>query len=162
MFDRFVVNASPLIFLSSVDGLEWMARLSGHAVRIPRSVVAEVETGLGGKEIIDTIRGDRRFEIAPDGLVPPLVAAWDLGPGESQVLAECMRQPGVTAVLDDRSARECAQSANVGVIGTLGIVLAAKRRGWINLARPVIESLVKDRMFLSPELIAAALWAVGE
>jgi predicted nucleic acid-binding protein len=163
VFDRLVVNASPLIFLSRVDGLDWVARLSAQAARIPHAVVAEVEAGLGGKAIIDTIRGDRRFEIVPDAPVPPLVAAWDLGAGESQVLADCMRQPGVTAVLDDRAARGCAQSAaNVGVIGTLGIVLAARRRGWINLAGPVIESLVKDGMFLSRELIAAALQAVGE
>jgi hypothetical protein len=58
VFDRFVVNASPLIFLSSVDGLEWVARLSAHAVRIPHSVVVEVEAGPGGKEIIDTIPGE--------------------------------------------------------------------------------------------------------
>jgi hypothetical protein len=47
---------------------------------------------------------------------------WDLGPGESQVIALCI-SGSRSAVLDDRAARRCAAAHNVPVIGTLGIVL---------------------------------------
>jgi hypothetical protein len=52
VFDRLVVNASPLIFLSRVQGLDWLARLSAGRVWVPQAVVTEVEVGPGGDEII--------------------------------------------------------------------------------------------------------------
>jgi predicted nucleic acid-binding protein len=162
VFDRLVVNASPLIFLSRAQALDWIARLSGRSVCIPQAVVAEVAAGPGGDEIINILRQDVRFEIWPDAPVTPLVAAWDLGPGESRVLAQCQLELGATAVLDDRLARECARSLNIGIIGTLGIVLAAKRHTWIDRVRPVIEGLVQQGMFLSPDLMAAVFREVGE
>jgi predicted nucleic acid-binding protein len=50
----------------------------------------------------------------------------------------------------------------IAVIGTLGIVLTAKQRGLIPLARPVIEQLLKIDMYLAADLMNAALAKVGE
>jgi predicted nucleic acid-binding protein len=47
-------------------------------------------------------------------------------------------------------------------LDSLGIVLAAKRRGWIVAARPVVERLLADGLYLSPSLAAEALLEVGE
>ena len=58
--------------------------------------------------------------------------------------------------------RECARSLNIGIIGTLGIVLAAKRHTWIDRVRPVIERLVQQGMSLSPDLMAAVFREMGE
>ncbi len=38
--------------------------------------------------------------------------AWDLGAGESAVLTWARRNPGFTAILDDRAARRCAESGS--------------------------------------------------
>jgi len=105
---------------------------------------------------------DSRFEIRSDVAVPPMVGAWSLGAGESQVLAMSETEVSSVALLDDNLARQCALSLDIKVIGTLGIVLVAKRRGWIPAARPVIEELVARKMYLSGALIAAALREVGE
>jgi predicted nucleic acid-binding protein len=78
------------------------------------------------------------------------------------VLAQCELHPSATAVLDDRLARECARSLNIGIIGTLGIVLAAKRHHWIDRIQPVIAGLIEHGMYLSPDLMAAVLREVGE
>jgi predicted nucleic acid-binding protein len=50
----------------------------------------------------------------------------------------------------------------VPVIGTLGVVLAARRRAWIPAARPVIERLLEQGFYLASDLVAAALREVGE
>jgi predicted nucleic acid-binding protein len=50
----------------------------------------------------------------------------------------------------------------VKVVGTLGLFLAAERRGAVPAARPVIEALVASGLFLSEEIVDAALGLVGE
>ena len=87
---------------------------------------------------------------------------WNLGPGESQVLALAAGSPGSRAVLDDLEARRCAQSFGVPMIGTLGVVLRAKRRGLIEMARPIIEHLRKAGLYASDALIESSLRHLGE
>ena len=71
--------------------------------------------------------------------VPPIIQAWDLGAGESSVLAWAFANPGTLAILDDLAARRCAATLRIPVRGTLGLVLLAKQRGRIAAARPVLE-----------------------
>lgn len=78
------------------------------------------------------------------------------------MLALAASRPGSEAVLDDRQARRCAESLGVPVTGTLGIVLRAKRRGLIPAARPLVERLLEQRLYLSDELVEAALAEIGE
>lgn len=162
MFDRLVANASPLIFLSRVEGLAWLANLGRGSVEVPQAVLQEIEAGADGREVRDRLALDPRFKAVPDIAPAPVVAAWDLGAGEAQVLHHCLQPPGGAAVLDDRLARECARSLGVKVIGTLGIVLAAKRRAWIPAARPVVERLLEQGLYLASDLVATALQEVGE
>jgi predicted nucleic acid-binding protein len=160
--DRLTVNASPLIFLTRIEGLDWIVRLADAPVLVPQAVLREVEAGDGGAEIATRIHGDAGFSVVSDAPIPAVVTAWDLGAGETQVLAHCCHQPGLTAVLDDKAARQCARGLGVRLIGTIGLVLVAKRRGWIAHARPVIERLQAQGMFLSTDLISTALQDVGE
>ena len=97
-----------------------------------------------------------------DVVVPPVIQAWDLGPGESAVLAWAHEHPGSEAIIDDLAARRCAAVLGVPVRGTLGLVLLAKQRGRVALARPVIDALRREGMYLSDRIVDAALALVGE
>jgi predicted nucleic acid-binding protein len=59
-------------------------------------------------------------------------------------------------------ARRCAQSIGQSLIGTIGVVLRAKRRGIIETARPVIEHLRRVGLYASDQLIEQALAHLGE
>jgi len=98
----------------------------------------------------------------PDPPIPAEVQAWDLGPGESAVLAQALMRPGMEAILDDLAGRRCALSFQIPVRGTLGVVLAAKQRGAIPVARPVVEAMRRSGMYLSDRVLNAALSLVGE
>jgi predicted nucleic acid-binding protein len=65
-------------------------------------------------------------------------------------------------VIDDWDARRCARSLGIRYIGTLGLVLLAKRIGRISFARPVVERLRRSGMYLSDSVINEALAQVGE
>jgi predicted nucleic acid-binding protein len=156
-----VVNASPLIFLGDVGGLSWLTRLGDSPVVVPRAVAVEVEAGSEGKSILTAVERDPGFSLLDDVPIPSLINVWNLGHGESQVIAHGFAQGGIM-ILDDRLARQCARSLGLGVIGTLGIILEAKHRGWIEAARPIIQQLMDRKMYLSSNLVQAALREAGE
>lgn len=56
----------------------------------------------------------------------------------------------------------CARVLRLPVIGTLGLVLRAKARGRIPVARPVVEDLRRAGLYLSDALIREALALVAE
>ena len=161
MSDRLVVNASPVILLAKVNGLEWMSQLSAGPLIVPQAVLLEVEAGPEGREVVGRLQ-KLSVEVAADIPLPGVISAWDLGRGESQVLAACLGQVGRRAILDDRLARHCARALQVPIIGTMGIVVVARRRGWLPAARPVIARLQAIGMFIAPSLVEAILAEVGE
>jgi predicted nucleic acid-binding protein len=65
-------------------------------------------------------------------------------------------------VLDDRRARDLAQRMNLKVIGTIGILVRAKRAGLLPWITPVVNDLVEKGFHLSEELKREALRLAGE
>lgn len=94
--------------------------------------------------------------------VPTSVEVWSLGAGESAVLSYALAHPGVQAIIDDLAGRRCAVVHHVEVRGCLGLVLVAKQRRVIPLARPVVDALREAGLYLSDGVIRRALSLVGE
>jgi predicted nucleic acid-binding protein len=82
--------------------------------------------------------------------------------GESSVLALGLAHPNTEVIIDDLAGRKCADSLDIPVRGTLGLVLAAKKRGVIPEARPVIEDMMSAGLYLSKRVLDRALEKVGE
>jgi predicted nucleic acid-binding protein len=99
---------------------------------------------------------------SPPEPVPSVVAAWDLGPGESGVLAYGLMHVGHTVVVDDLAARRCAAALGIPMRGTLGLVLMAKKNGTLTNARSTLMRLRDSGMYLSDAVANAALREVGE
>lgn len=100
--------------------------------------------------------------MVPEPVVPRNILEWGLGAGESSVLALAASHPRMEAIIDDLAARKCASCLGIPVRGTLGIVLAAKRRGLIPRARPVMEELIRGGLYLSRAVLDEALKRVNE
>ena len=91
---RRIVDASPLILLGKIGRLD-LLRVGGSEVVVP-AVLEEV----GGHEPDDAAAQEivltSWVRIAPSAPIPSSVQAWDLGAGETAVLA---------LALDDRDAK---------------------------------------------------------
>jgi len=156
----FVVDASPLILLAAIDELSLLPKLAGE-VLVPAAVLGEVRAGSDPHPSLLRLGEETWLKVEPSLALSEDIAGWDLGEGESQVLALALSRPGSEAILDDRQARRCAESLGVPATGTLGIVLRAKRRGLIHAARPLVERLLEHRLYLSLGLVGEALAAIG-
>jgi len=81
--------------------------------------------------------------------------------GEASAIAVAI-DFGCGVIMDDKAGRRMATNASVPVIGTVGVLVLAKRKGLVPLVMPLLERLVSSGYFLSGEIIAAALLAAGE
>jgi len=159
--DLWVANASPLIFLGKA-GLYGLLLRSAPSIVIPIAVRDEIVAGPGGAELLEGLKNDARVRFCPNVAVSPGLLTWDLGSGETQVIAMASDMPGAHVVLDDLQARRCARAGGLKIIGTLGIVGRAKRTGIIGSAKPVIERLRQAGMYASDALVMQILKEVGE
>ena len=160
MTDAWVINASPIILYTRIGRLDVIERLAPR-VLVPLTVIEEVQAGVQkdstAKEAIAWARQYQRRDIS----IPPTVERWDLGQGESQVISFCL-QGERWAVLDDRMARRCISAHGLQMIGSLGIILRAKKFGLIDAARPWVYKLKDEGMYVDIDLIERSLSAVGE
>jgi predicted nucleic acid-binding protein len=134
----------------------------GSAMLVSERVLAEVETGLAkdadAGEILTwaTAFGSQTVS------VPDLVAGWDLGAGEAQVILLCLQGPSRCAVLDDGEARRCTLSVDVPMIGSSGILHRAKRKGLVTKVRPLTDRLLRSGFYLDQTLLDRVLARTAE
>ena len=86
------------------------------------------------------------------GNIDPVITAWDLGKGESEVLTFVLRNPDFRAMVDDRLARSCARSLGIKVLGTGGALILAKRRKLIDTVSSVLDRLRNSGLWFSDDL----------
>jgi predicted nucleic acid-binding protein len=158
--ERWVLNASPLIVLTNT-GYGSLIRQLADEVVIPRAVADEILAGpVDDRARLEIAGGEWSVEDTPSASAELL--AWDLGAGETAVLAYALTNPGWTAILDDGAARRCARTFSVPIKGTLGIILLAKRRDLLGSAANALKSIRDQGFRLDDRLIAAALRELEE
>ena len=86
MAERPAVNASPLIFLSK-GGLLDMLRLASEEVVGPAPVATEIQRRGPTDLTIQAIERTDWLVVVESPPIPGLIQAWNLGEGESSVLA---------------------------------------------------------------------------
>jgi predicted nucleic acid-binding protein len=158
---RPAVNASPLIFLARA-GLIDLLKLAGTPVVVPAPVAGEILSRGPHDPAAQVIERSSWIIVVEPPPIPEIIMAWDLGKGESSVLAWAYMNPGTEAILDDLAGRRCAATLGIRVRGTLGLVLTAKKRGKIAAARPIVERLRHSGMYLSDRVVDEALTLVDE
>ena len=160
MSEAWVINASPLILFARIARLDLFERLAPSII-VPRAVFEEVRAGREKDPTAAIALAWAAERCVPDATVPVGVEHWDLGSGESQVIAYGLAGSR-WVVLDDLAARRCAAAHGLAVIGSLGVVLRSKQRGLLDEARPWVTKLIGVGMFMDSRLLDLALESVGE
>lgn len=156
----WVINASPLILLGKLGRTDLLDSLAKQVI-VPQAVLREVAAGSPDDSAMKQTLDWAATRVQNDVPVPLSISGWDLGAGESQVLAYCIGNVR-RAVLDDGEARAAAKAHSLRVVGTLGVILRARIAGLIPAARPLVDQLIECGSFLGAELVRQALQKVGE
>lgn len=153
-----VADSGPLIALGRVSRLSLLPRLF-QQVQVPQAVLAEC---VARPELEDA---KRIAQAVADGLLlvceATPIAAPGLQTGERAAIGRAL-EIGAALLADDRAARTCATAMGLVVIGTLGVLVRAKRLGALPTVRPIIDELRAGGHRLSDAAIAEALAAANE
>ncbi len=143
---KAVVDTSVLIALSNIGRLGLLRELFSN-VLVPKAVAEEY-----GEPLPSWIKV---FEVKDKHLVQVLLEY--LHRGEAEAIALAVELQGAIIALDDKKARITARRLGLKVIGTLGILILAKKKGLISDLREEIEKLLHTSFRLSQEVIQEAL-----
>ena len=150
---RAVSNSNPLIALEKIGKLDLLREIFS-AVIIPPAVATETAPTV---TLPPWIKVDRlRWRLDPRTIRP------SLGPGESEAISLSLELRPGRVILDDEPARRLALSLGLQVTGTLGIILAAKRRGLLPNLKSEMDSLLATGFFIGSELYKDLLRLAGE
>jgi hypothetical protein len=87
----------------------------------------------------------------------------ELGDGEAEAITLAVRREAKLLLMDDRRARRVAELAyRLRVKGVAGVLVVAKRRGFITAVRPLLEAMRGRGYYLSQRLIERACREAGE
>lgn len=156
-----ICDTSPLQYLHQLGLLHILPALAGP-VLIPPAVVREIEEGKAFGIDLPDVRALKWLTIRPPTGSSTLSLDHNLGPGETEVLMLAGEIDDVVVVLDDGLARQVADQRKISVIGTLGLLINAKRAGLVTSVRDEIDRLQAKRFRVSPLTRAAVLKLTGE
>ncbi|MCC5602858.1 DUF3368 domain-containing protein [Nostoc favosum] len=154
-----IINSSPLIVLLKSQQAQLLPQLFTEII-VPLGVFEEVTTkDDAASTLLPNITWIQTVEV---NTINPVVAAWDLGKGESQVLSLALKNSDCAAIVDDRAARRCGQALGINTIGTGGLLILAKRRGLIPSISPGIQAIRDAGLWLSDSLVNLLKQQAGE
>lgn len=82
--------------------------------------------------------------------------------GEASAIALALEMPESVIILDDYKARKIAENLRLEIIGTIGVIIKAKKPGKIESIKPHLNKISQTNFRISPELEKLALEAAGE
>ncbi len=157
-----VSNATPLIAFARIQSLDLLRQVVGSIV-IPAGVAEEIRSYRGGRYGI--IRLSREPWIAVQSVqdfsrVQLLLPTLDQG--EAEVIALALEQQARLLLIDELTGRKVAESLQLPVLGSVGILIRAKQLGLIRSVKPYIENMMQRGVRYSQRFIISVLHAIGE
>jgi predicted nucleic acid-binding protein len=150
-----VSDTSPLTALLTVEQAELLLQLFGEVV-IPEAVYTELlrcHSNLPSWLRVQALREPTQA----------LTYASSVDRGEAEAIALAHELKADLLLMDERKGRRLAREHGVPVMGLLGVILLAKRRGFIDSARALLTRLEKEAgVYLGEQLKTDALKTIGE
>ncbi len=85
-----------------------------------------------------------------------------LGDGERETIALALEIQADLLLMDELSGRGAAESMGLKVMGTLGVLLAAKEAQMLPTIKPLIEQLLALGFYADEDMVQRVLRSAGE
>lgn len=120
-----VADTSPLLHLARIGRLELIRDVVGRVVA-PQTVWSELSATSEIQEAVSHA-SSTWIDVRPD----PVMIDLGLDPGETAAILLAEQLGADALLIDERRGRAVATARGLSVIGTVGIVAGARRRGYI-------------------------------
>lgn len=158
---KVVINTSPLIVLFKSNLADLLPQLFTEIIittAVWNEVVEAGKTDISSQQL-PQVTWAKQVAIST---VSPIISAWSLDRGESEVLSFAWENKDYRAIIDDAAARKTARTLNIQMLGTLGVLLLAKQHNIIPSISDSIATLQNSGLWLSDNLIKFMKQRAGE
>jgi hypothetical protein len=156
-----VADTGPIMAFARIGRLDLLRQVVGELI-IPIAVYEEL-TGRGHERpgAADVIRGEwiQRRMVGNQAMAAQLPPVLHAGEREAIVLAEELQ---AQLLIDEQRGRNIATARGVTVLGSLRILIEAKRRGLIDRAQPLLEAMLSAGYWIDEELLPPFFQEIGE
>ena len=133
-----VSDTTPLQYLHQSRTLDLLPKLFDRVI-VPPAVIGELAEGRALGHDLPQLEDMAWVEVmAPQ---QALMLPNKLGRGEQEAISVAVERH-LSVIMDDYDARTCAISLGLHVLGTFGILLRAKRQGFIPVIMPTVDVIV--------------------
>ncbi|MDY6993683.1 MAG: DUF3368 domain-containing protein [Pseudomonadota bacterium] len=154
-----IADASALVALAICDSLNVLELLFSK-VKVSQAVFEEVT--ISGKPGAEELRRYLQNKVEKVNLNDFVIAGSSLGNGELTSIALYKHLKADYLLIDEKAGRRVARLNNIKVIGSLGVLIEAKRKGIIKFIKPHIDTLMASKIHFSALLLEHALKIANE
>jgi len=149
-------DSSALVALATMDRLNLLEKIF-DTIYVPQAVYDEVTINHKPQSIrLKEFLAKKVIKVDLD------ITKMGLGQGELEAIILYQDTKADFLLIDDRRAKSFAKLNNINVIGSLGVLILAKERGYINSIHRDLQKLKESSLFISQSLIDRVLNEVGE
>ncbi len=154
-----VADSSALIALALIDKLDLLDKLFGK-VFVPKEVYNEViKAEKPESHKLKYFLQDKIAELQHENYI---ISDFNITKGEFHAMLLYKSLNADLLMIDDKKAKKIAKMNNIKTIGSLGILLSAKEKGYLEEIKSSLETLRNSYIFLSDNLIVQVLKIAGE
>jgi uncharacterized protein len=158
-----VSDTTPISNLLNLDLISILGELFG-TVYIPGAVADEINASFSSSQSWRQSLDQERIVIVPISntvLVKQMVPM--LHRGEAETICLALEKKAKLCLIDDKDGRLIAQSNNLPLTGTLGLLLKSRQSGLIPSVKPLLDALrIHHHFWVSQEMYEKALHMAGE
>jgi len=156
-----VVNTSPWISLSVCGQICLLERLY-RDVYVPMSVRDEIVAGGRRGVGVHELEGSPWIKIGKVSDIEKIKLLHELDQGEAEVIILAKEKEINQVLIDERVARMQAKVLGLNVIGTLGLLLKAKKEGLLSSVKPSIDKILESGIWIKEDIAMGILKDAGE
>lgn len=157
-----ISNSTPLIAFARIGQLALLRNAVGKMI-IPKAVADEIseyaQAKRGGINLaqedwvtVQSVQSEQQVRL----LLPTLDR------GEAEVVALALERQARLVLIDELTGRKVAESLNLNVSGSVGILIRAKQMGEIPSVKSLLDEMKRQGIYFSQRFIDAVLEKVGE
>ena len=154
-----VADASPLVALAVCDCLHILENLF-EEVKVAQAVYDEVS--VNNKPAANKLKEYLQDKVSSLTLDDYIISGDTLDEGELKSIALYKQLDADYLLIDEKAGRRVAKLNQIKIIGSLGVLIEAKKKGVLPILRPKIEILRESKIYFSNNLLDYALRAVNE